>query len=47
VPVRTLDRLRLATLLFLRSQEQKVRLATYDDRLAHAAMLLDIRQASR
>lgn len=42
VPVRTLDALHLATLLFLRSQDQVVQLATYDDRLLHAAKALRV-----
>jgi predicted nucleic acid-binding protein len=41
-PLRTLDGLHLATLLFLSDQDQKLELATYDERLAHAAMALGI-----
>lgn len=36
-PLRTLDALHLASLLFLRSQSQDVTLASYDRRLAAAA----------
>lgn len=36
-PVRTLDALHLATLEFLRRQQLRVTLATYDERLASAA----------
>jgi len=39
VPVRTLDALHLASIEFLRSRDQTVDLATYDDRLAHWAFL--------
>ncbi|HEY8947219.1 MAG TPA: PIN domain-containing protein [Polyangiaceae bacterium] len=42
VPVRTLDALHLATAVFLLGQDQDVRLATYDEHLAHAATALDI-----
>ena len=41
-PVRTLDALHLASLLFLREQHQPIALATYDDRLAAAATRLRI-----
>lgn len=41
VPVRTLDALHLASLEFLRSQGQKVALASYDERLVRAARSLD------
>jgi predicted nucleic acid-binding protein len=40
--VRTLDALHLATVLFLRSQGQRVRLASYDARLVEAASSLRI-----
>ena len=39
-PVRTLDALHLATMDFLRGQGQPVELATYDQRLAAAAVVL-------
>ena len=39
-PVRTLDALHLASMEFLRSQGQKLQLATYDRRLAEAAQTL-------
>jgi predicted nucleic acid-binding protein len=42
VPVRTLDALHLATLMFLRSHAQKLQLASYDERLAAAATALGI-----
>jgi len=42
VPVRTLDALHLASMEFLRSQHQVVRLASYDDRLTAAAGRLGI-----
>lgn len=42
VPVRTLDALHLASLLFLESQGQALALATYDDRLLAAARALDL-----
>ncbi len=41
-PVRTLDALHLASLEFLRSQHQKVELATYDVRMADVARKLHI-----
>jgi hypothetical protein len=41
-PVRTLDALHLASLDFLRSHGQPVRLASYDDRMLAAARALDI-----
>ena len=41
-PVRTLDALHLASIEFLRSQHQRVELATYDSRMADAARLLGI-----
>lgn len=40
--VRTLDALHLATLLFVRGESSAVRLATYDDRLAEAAVKLGV-----
>jgi predicted nucleic acid-binding protein len=43
LPVRTLDALHLATLLFLRGHDQKLQLATYDERLGAAAVALGIR----
>ena len=39
-PVRTLDALHLASIEFLRGQGQTVELASYDDRLIHAAKAL-------
>jgi len=42
VNVRTLDALHLASLDFLRLQGQKPSLATYDERMASAARLLEI-----
>jgi hypothetical protein len=44
-PVRTLDVLHLASIEFLRGQGQAVELASYDDRLVHAARALGIRIA--
>lgn len=41
-PVRTLDALHLATLLFLRDQGLQMELASYDQRLIGAAEALDI-----
>ncbi len=41
-PVRPLDALHLASAAFLRQQGQKVQLASYDTRLAHAARRLGI-----
>lgn len=40
VPVRTLDALHLATMEFLRARRQSIELATYDQRLATAAVEL-------
>lgn len=40
--VRTLDALHLATLLFVTGEGSAVRLATYDDRLAEAAVKLGL-----
>lgn len=45
-PVRTLDALHLATLLFLRDQGVRVRLATYDTRMGKAAQALQVELAS-
>jgi len=45
VPVRTLDALHLASMDFLRRQGQRIRLASYDKRLARAATRLRIRLA--
>ena len=42
VPVRTLDALHLASIEFLRSRDQTVDLATYDDSLAAAANELGV-----
>jgi predicted nucleic acid-binding protein len=39
-PVRTLDALHLATMVFLRERGQAVSLATYDDRMTNAARKL-------
>ena len=41
-PVRTLDALHLASIDFLRRQGQKLKIATYDDRLAAAARRMKI-----
>ncbi|MCC7004026.1 MAG: PIN domain-containing protein [Gemmatimonadaceae bacterium] len=46
VPVRTLDALHLATVLFLQTQGQQLELATYDDRMAVAARKLRVPLAS-
>ena len=42
VPVRTLDAIHLASMLFLREAGQTVHLASYDDRLLAAALKLGI-----
>jgi predicted nucleic acid-binding protein len=42
VPVRTLDALHLASLVFLRERGQDVRLATYDARMSEAAEAMGI-----
>ena len=42
VPVRTLDALHLASMDFLRTHGQTVRLASYDERLLTVARRLDI-----
>ena len=42
LPLRTLDALHLASVEFLRSRGQAVRLATYDQRLARVARRLNI-----
>ena len=42
VSVRTLDALHLASIEFLRSEGQTVKLATYDERLFTAARALDV-----
>jgi predicted nucleic acid-binding protein len=42
-PVRTLDALHLASMDFLRTNGQRLELATYDDRLAAAARAMRIR----
>jgi uncharacterized protein len=42
IAVRTLDALHLATLLFVRGEGSAMKLATYDDRLAEAAVKLDV-----
>ena len=41
-PVRTLDALHLASIDFLRAQNQSVTLATYDERLRKAAVALGV-----
>ncbi|BDC47684.1 hypothetical protein TBR22_A52110 [Luteitalea sp. TBR-22] len=46
-PVRTLDALHLSAIEYLRSQQQEVTLATYDDRMAAAAKKLKIPLALR
>ena len=45
-PVRTLDALHLASMDFLRHRGQRLRLATYDTRLAEAASQLDFQLLS-
>ena len=40
LPVRTLDALHLATMVFLRANDQSIEVATYDRRLAEAAQAL-------
>lgn len=42
VPVRTLDALHLASIEFLRSEGQTIRIATYDERLLAAARALGV-----
>jgi hypothetical protein len=42
LPVRTLDALHLATMLFLQGQDQTIALATYDDRLQQGAVALGV-----
>jgi len=42
-PVRTLDALHLASIVFLRERVPSIELATYDERLAQAARALDVR----
>lgn len=42
MPVRTLDALHVASAEFLRQQAQEVRIATYDERMVHAARRLGI-----
>jgi hypothetical protein len=42
VPVRTLDAIHLSALEFIRTQQQSVQLASYDERLVAAARLLGI-----
>ena len=46
VPVRTLDALHLASILFLRERVPTIELASYDDRLTAAARALGIRVAT-
>ena len=41
-PVRTLDALHLASALFLRDREKRLRLATYDGRMASVARALKV-----
>lgn len=45
-PVRTLDALHLASILFLQEQGAKLRLASYDRRMLEASRTLGIREAS-
>jgi hypothetical protein len=40
LPVRTLDALHLATMVFLRTNDQSIEVTTYDRRLAESAMAL-------
>ena len=42
VPVRTLDRLHLATIEFIRGEDETVEFASYDSRLLAAARALGI-----
>jgi predicted nucleic acid-binding protein len=42
VPVRTLDALHLASMMFLKDRGEPITLATYDDRLARAAGALGV-----
>jgi len=42
VPVRTLDALHLASLAFLREHGKEIRLATYDERMAEAAVAIGV-----
>ena len=42
IPVRTLDALHLSSLEFLRSRQQQVQLASYDERLIAGARALHI-----
>jgi predicted nucleic acid-binding protein len=42
LPIRTLDGLHLATMAFLRQQDQMIELASYDNRLITAAQALGI-----
>ncbi len=42
VPVRTLDALHLASIEFLRGQNQEIRLASYDQRMLDAAVKMGI-----
>lgn len=42
IPIRTLDALHLASILFLQSQRQMVELASYDSRMLAAARSLRI-----
>lgn len=42
VPVRTLDALHLASLAFLREHGKEIRLATYDERIAEAAVAMGV-----
>jgi predicted nucleic acid-binding protein len=42
VPVRTLDALHLASIVYLREQGEEVELATYDARLAEAASAMGV-----
>lgn len=46
VPVRTLDALHLASIMFLLGRGQKVELASYDDRLMVAARALGVQIAA-
>jgi hypothetical protein len=46
-PVRTLDALHLSSLLFLREQGARIRLASYDGRMLEAARALDVEVDAR
>jgi predicted nucleic acid-binding protein len=45
VPLRTLDAIHLATLIYLRGRGLSLELATYDNRLGHAALSMGVKLA--